>query len=240
MLHKYDGVSFQSSLILQFEGVIHGFSSRAAGDMGQGRENRKRFAHTLGLTKQVVFAEQVHGTRIGTTTKFSSDLIPGVDGLVSSALPVAIVSADCVPVLLVDAVSHVCAAVHSGWKGTLGNVVGHAVRSMVKAGAKAGAVHSVIGPHIGACCYDVPEDRITLFQDRFGQNEKMVHQIRDKWYLDLGLINYRQLIEAGVSPGHIDAPPVCTSCQHNDFFSFRRDTKQSFGKMMAVIGFGTI
>ena len=240
MLHKYDGVSFQSSLILQFEGVIHGFSSRALGDMGQGRENRKRFAHTLGLVKPAVFAEQVHGTRIGTITKFSSDLIPGVDGLVSSALPVAIVSADCVPVLLIDAVGHVCAAVHSGWKGTLGNVVGHAVSSMVKAGAKAEAVYSVIGPHIGACCYDVPEDRIALFQDRFGADEKMTYQSQETWHLDIGWVNYRQLIDAGVSADHIDASPSCTCCQHDTFFSFRKDTKETFGKMMAVIGFGTI
>lgn len=208
--------------------------------MGLGIENRKQFVQSLGFHEKAVYAEQVHGTLIGMTDRQTTQTVPGVDGLVSREGPVAVVTADCTPVILVDPSNHVCAAVHAGWKGTLGNVVGHAVGSMVSAGAQAGRIYGAIGPHIGACCYSVPDDRIALFQDRFGRDEKMMYQFDGTWHLDIGWINYRQLIDAGISADHIDAPPMCTFCQHDEFFSFRRDTKETFGKMMAVIGFGTI
>ena len=240
MLNTFDGVSFRSTLLSGMSGVIHGFSSRNQGDMTQRFGNRDRFTKALGFKKPAFFAEQIHGTFIGQTDTQSKDTISGVDGLVSREGPVAVVPADCVPVLLVDPVNGVCSAVHAGWKGSLENIVGRAVSSMVKAGARTAEIYGVIGPHIGACCYDVPEDRIALFGDCFGADEKMMYQFQETWHLDIGWVNYRQLIDAGVSAGHIDAPPTCTCCQHDTFFSFRKDTKETFGKMMAVIGFGTI
>lgn len=225
MLKKFDGIGFQSSLLNQLEGVLHGFSCRGAGDMRQGIINRQHFTHTLGFDEPPVFAQQTHG-----------NTVPG-DGLVSNIFPVAVVSADCVPVLLVDPESNVCAAVHAGWKGTLGGIIGNAVKEMVRMGAQVQHVRAAVGPHIGACCYDVPEERAQAFIDRFGTDEKMAFQSDGKWHLDIGWANYRQLIEAGVSPNHIDAPPTCTSCQNDEFFSYRKDSKETYGEMMAIIGF---
>ena len=224
MLQKLDGVGFQSTLLLQLEGVIHGFSCRQAGDMRYEEKNRKHFASALGLHKSPVFACQTH-----------SSMVPG-DGLVSRDTPVAVVAADCVPILLVDPEKKVFAAVHAGWKGTLGGIVGNAVGEMVRMGADARQIFAAIGPHIGACCYDVPEDRVGMFEDRFGQDEKMAARIDGRWHLDIGWANYRQLTDMGISPEHIDAPPTCTSCQNNTFFSYRKDSKETYGEMMAVIG----
>lgn len=225
MLQKLDGVGFQSTLLSHLDGVVHGFSCRKAGDMRYEGKNRKRFISTLGLRQSPVFAQQTHGYKV-----------PG-DGLVSNTFPVAVVTADCAPVLLVDPESKVFAAVHAGWKGTLGGVIGNAIQEMVRIGADARGIYAALGQHIGLCCYNVPEDRVRLFEDRFGRDEKMAARIDGRWHLDIGWANYRQLLVAGVTADHIDAPPTCTSCQNNEFYSFRRDTKETFGKMMAVIGF---
>lgn len=225
MLQKLDGVGFQSTLLLHLDGVIHGFSCRQAGDMRYEGKNRKHFVSTLGLRQSPIFARQTHST-----------IVPG-DGLVSNTFPVAVISADCVPLLLVDPGCKVFAVIHAGWKGTLGGLVGNAVKEMERIGAEVRRIYVAIGPHIGACCYDVPEDRARMFEDRFGRDEKMAARTDGGWNLDIGWANYRQLMAAGIIADHIDAPPTCTSCQNKEFFSFRRDTKEMYGEMMAVIGF---
>ncbi len=224
MLQKLDGVGFQSTLLLRLEGVIHGFSNRSAGDMRHETGNKKRFVSVLGLSQSPVFACQTH-----------SSTVPG-DGLVSNTFPVAVISADCVPVLLVDPEKKVFAAVHAGWKGTLGGIVKNAVQEMVRLGAEPKRIYAAVGPHIGGCCYDVPEERAKAFIDRFGKDEKMVFLMNGSWHLDIGWANYRQLTDMGISPEHIDAPPTCTSCQNNTFFSYRKNSKKTYGEMMAVIG----
>lgn len=224
MLQKRDGV-FLSSLIASLRGVIHGFSSRGLGDMRQETINRKRFVKGLGFNQMPLLAWQTHG-----------NMVPG-DGLVSMTHPVAVVTADCAPLLLVDPEAHVCAAVHAGWKGTLGSIVKNAVTAMTGEGARIERIYAAIGPHIGGCCYNVPEDRADAFIAQFGEDEKMAFLMDGQWHLDLGWTIYQQLTEAGVHPDHIDAPPTCTSCQNQEFFSYRKDRKETYGEMMAVIGF---
>lgn len=223
MLQKSDGV-FQSSLIAGFGGVIHGFSSRPAGDMRQ-EINRKRFAQALDFREIPILARQTHGAAV-----------PG-DGLVSKTHPVAVRTADCVPLLLVDPEAHVCAAVHAGWRGTIGGIAKNAVDAMLKEGAREDCMYAAIGPHIGGCCYSVPKDRADAFIAQFGKDPKVAFTMGGAWHLDIGWTNYRQLIDAGLSSNHIDAPPTCTSCQNNEFYSCRKDTKETYGEMMAVIGF---
>lgn len=225
MLLSTDRGLFQSSLLTHCHDLIHGFSGRAAGDMRPGTGNRALFVQSLGLRERPVFAHQTHG-----------NAVPG-DGLVSTAHAVAVLTADCVPVLLADPQAHVCAAVHAGWKGTLGGVLGNAVKEMVRIGADARRICAAFGPHIGFCCYNVPEDRIRLFEDRFGRDEKTAVRIDGRWHLDIGWVNYRQLLAVGITVDHIDAPPTCTSCQNDTFFTYRKDSQETHGEMMAVIGF---
>lgn len=236
MLQKLDGVGFQSTLLSHLDGVIHGFSNRSAGDMEHSGEHRDSFARKLGFMASPVMAQQVHDNRVQSIGNQLTDIVSGVDGLVSRSIAVAVVAADCVPVLLVDPVGHVCAAVHAGWKGTLGGIVGNAVGEMVRMGADARRIFAAIGPHIGACCYGVPEERVLAFRKRHGTDEKMGFSVHGAWYLDIGWANYRQLTDIGLSSEHIDAPLACTSCQNDTFFSYRKDSKETYGEMMAMIG----
>lgn len=225
MIQSSDSGLFQSSLLAGHSSVIHGFSGRAAGDMKRETGNRKIFIQNLSFRAMPLLPRQTHSARV-----------PG-DGLVSKTRQVAVFTADCVPVLLVDPEAHVCAAVHAGWKGTLGGITKAAVAAMVHEGACAEDIYAVIGPHIGSCCYDVLKDRADAFVRAFGPDERAAFLRGRRWFLDLGRVNYRQIVAVGVRAHHIDLLPVCTSCQNDKFFSYRRDSRETHGEMMAVIGF---
>lgn len=222
MLQRRDGFC-QSSLLAGLRGISHGFSSRRAGDMRQAT-NVNQFARKLGFAQVPLLAHQTHG-----------NAVPG-DGVVSKTRPVAVLTADCVPILLIDPYASVCAAVHAGWRGTLGEIAAHAVAAMVREGGRVERMHAAIGPHIGACCYDVPEARAQSFLRAFGADEWVAFAREGRWFVDLGWVNYLQLRRSGLLPHHIDAPPTCTSCQNSEFFSYRVDSRGTYGEMMAAIG----
>ncbi len=72
-------------------------------------------------------------------------------------------------------------------------------------------------------------------QKQFGENERIAARISGEWHLDIGYANYQLLLEEGIQKDHIDAPPVCTSCQVAEFNSFRKDPKDRFGVQLGVI-----
>lgn len=238
MLQKIDGLGYQSTLLSIFHGVIHGFSVRSMGDMKNNKKNRESYSHMLGTSTPPVLAEQVHGSLMGLVDGTVGDVVSGVDGLVSRGISIAVTVADCVPVLLFDPSAHICAVAHAGWQGTLGGIITNAVDRMVECGASLDTIVACIGPHIGACCYNVSEERAKKFLDTFGQEDKLAMLQNDgRWHLDIGWANYRQLLDSGVVAHRIDAPPICTSCQNDSFFSYRKDTKDTFGEIMGIIEF---
>jgi len=208
---------YQSQLLLSVPYLVHGFSTRVYGDM---RNSDKRYAFTrkLGLNEyNLMKPKQVHSAVIDMSG----------DGLVSQESPLCIITADCVPILLADPNTRIVAAVHAGWKGTLGGIVSHAVDEMKRLGANPKNSIAFLGPHIGACCYTVTEERAKQFPDTSSFWESA-------WHIDLGLANKKQLIDCGVT--RIDAPIYCTSCQTDRFFSYRKDTKETYGETIGVIG----
>lgn len=123
-------------------------------------ENRARAAAAVGLApERLVFAEQVHGNAVAlvggpvTTPPVADALVTRTPGLA-----LAVLVADCVPVLLADAEAGVVAVAHAGRRGVELGVVGSTVRAMQDLGADPTRVHVRIGPAIGSCCYEVPAD----------------------------------------------------------------------------------
>ena len=238
MLTRLPEGFYQSSQLCRISGLVHGYSTRAIGDM-RGASARKGFLRLLGLTdSSLIMGEQIHGSVVGMVGNVSAREILGVDGLVarSKSVPIGVAAADCVPLLLVDPTKGIVAAVHAGWRGTLANIASAAVGKMADQGSNVRDIVVSIGPHIGMCCYTVAKERIDRFVSLFGQDPKMTAYSENAWHLDIGWVNYRQLRDAGVLVSHIDAPPVCTSCQSDIFYSYRKDTKESFGEILAVIG----
>ncbi len=148
----------------------------------------------------------------------------GVDGLVSKTadLLLSVRTADCVPVLLYDPVNKVCAAVHAGWRGTVANITGNAVREMMAHGCVPSNIYAAIGPCIGACCYEVGQEVYDAFARAGEFSCCFVLRGNGKYLLDLTMANRLFLQRAGLLSAHIDAAEICTKCHENLFFSHRR------------------
>lgn len=245
MLVKQTSGMYLSS-ILRISGVVHGYSTRSFGDIRK-PSNREAFLRRFNLAPvRLVSPEQVHSNQVHVVDYHEArKQIPKVDALVFQAnLPgkhdscpvLAVRTADCVPLLLVDAVARIVAVAHAGWRGTLQSIATKVVEKMQQLGANPAQIRVSLGPHIGACCYNVTLGRARRFEQRFAR-DKVVGRRAGIYYLDLGAANVGQLLAAGIRAGHIDANPICTSCYHEDFFSLRRDGQAGFGETMGVIGF---
>jgi YfiH family protein len=147
------------------------------------------------------------------------------DGLITATpgLSVSVRTADCFPILLVDARRRAVAAVHAGWRGTAGRIVPVTIEFMrAEFGTDPADVYVAIGPGIGECCYQVGEE----VGRHFG--------LPGAGRVDLGEANRRQLIDTGVPEGHIDRVDLCTYCDATKFHSYRRD-KESAGRMISFV-----
>jgi polyphenol oxidase len=226
---------YASDVLEQRTPTIHGFSTRAFADMRK-VENQGKFLHELGLNSSVFLVKQVHGDTVVVPT----DEQVQADAIVCSKLyarPIGVLVADCVPVLLADTKGKAIAAVHAGWKGTLKNIVSKTVARMCDLGTDRKDIIASVGPRIGPCCYHVDGERAKLFTSVFGEDVRMCYESNGQSFLDLGYANVRLLESAGVSRDRIDIRPMCTSCQVDTFYSYRRDTKKMFGEIISVIGF---
>ena len=137
---------------------------------------------------------------------------------------VAIRTADCLPILLVDDRRRAVAAVHAGWRGTVAGIAQRAVEAMrAQFGSLPEDLHAAIGPGIGPCCYEVGPQVAA----QFGRQGRA--------HVDLAEANRRQLIDAGVTPERIYASNLCTMCRSGEFHSFRRD-KEAAGRLYSFAG----
>lgn len=160
----------------------------------------------------------------------------GVDGLVTKEknLILSVRTADCVPVLLYDTKNNICAAVHAGWRGTVGIITVNAIEKMIFLGAQKEHIITAIGPCIGKCCYEVGEDVYEEFVKKDKDFIKCFTEKAGKLFLDLTLANKLILIKSGVKKENINCADLCTRCNGHDFFSHRRDGANR-GTMSALI-----
>ncbi len=210
------------------QGFLLAFSTRSDG-IASRTLSAFKLASLLGIKRErLTFAEQVHGTRtilvgpaqVGAGSIPTIPPIPAVDALVTDTVgvPLVVLTADCVPILLVDAQAKVVAVVHAGWRGTLARISARAVEVMVGAGAEPGRIQARLGPHIGSCCYEVDQELLERFTAQF----QPVHPRTPRPSLNLGAINEDILVESGVHPEGIESVGLCTACRDDLFFSWRR------------------
>ena len=191
--------------------LIHGFGTRHSA--------------VLALFDNLATLRQIHSSTCIAAEGRSGVLGPG-DALLENTpgAVVAVRTADCIPVLLVDERLRAVAAVHAGWRGTVACIVQRAVESMrERFGTSPANLHAAIGPGIGQCCYEVGPEVAAQFG---GQG---------RTHIDLAGANRRQLVEAGVTPGRIYASNLCTMCRPEDFHSFRRDGEAA-GRLFSFAG----
>jgi len=158
------------------------------------------------------------------------------DGMITDnklLMPVVTV-ADCVPIYFYDSVKGVFGVVHSGWKGT--GIIGEANRKAVEEyGCRVEDISVAIGPHIGACCYDVFGDRVNYFTENFGKN-CVTLTAGGKGQLSLTEANLFVIKNCGIPEENIVVASDCTCCTTfsdgtNVFGSFRRQAAFLPGEM---------
>ncbi|MGA2155413.1 MAG: polyphenol oxidase family protein [Bryobacteraceae bacterium] len=183
----------------EMEWLMHGFGTRQADIPG-------RFER-LATLKQVHSAECVAGAGRWGVLGIGDALLENTPGAV-----VAVKTADCIPLLLVDPGHRAVAAVHAGWRGTVAGIAQRAVAALgAQFGSRAGDLHAAIGPAIGKCCYEVGSEVAA----RFG--------VDGRAHIDLAETVRGQLAAAGVGGQRIYMSGLCTKCRAEEFHSFRRD-----------------
>jgi hypothetical protein len=193
--------------------------------------NRKRLAAAIGLEEdRVIWMNQVHGDRVMRVDGPRVTAVEATDALVTTTprLVLAVVTADCVPVLLADARSGVLAAVHAGRVGAQRGVVARAVEAMQAAGADVDDVSVLLGPAVSGPNYEVPEEMAAEVEAALpGSRTTSRHGTPA---LDLRVGIARQLSTLGVKA--IDIDPRCTFAEPA-LFSHRRDA--TTGRLASVI-----
>lgn len=220
--------------------------SRSVGDDPENvTENYRRLSRALGLeTDRFVFTRQVHGTCVRPCS--AQDLISPdadvsyeADGLMTDEknVPLVVTTADCVPILLEDPVRGAVAAVHAGWRGTVGDIAGKAARRMVEAyGCRPEDIRAAIGPCISLCCFETGPEVAEAVHTLLGEHaSEFIVPRGEKFMVDLKGINARRLEQAGVLPENIDISDLCTACRSRTFWSHRKTGGQRGGQAALIM-----
>ena len=265
--------------------LVHGFSARVGGfsreyggnslnlgftkqdSSGAVQRNRAAFLQKLGSGSgkkewPLVTLLQIHSDLIHCVNDLPKEPLVG-DGLITRmpGVLLAIQTADCLPVILVDTNGKAVGAFHAGWRGTVKRIVEKGVGEMRRwLGTLPKNVKAAIGPGIHSCCYEVGAEVRQQFESQFAYAENLFREVkesdpvREKYpllfltarapghgelppqiFLDLVEANRRQLISAGVLKKNISSATPCTACRPDLLFSYRAE-KGITGRMMAVAG----
>ncbi len=176
-------------------------------------------------TKQAVYAEQIHGSKIKIVTeKHRGMIIKGVDGLITKAenLYLIIKTADCVPLFFYDPLIEIVGIAHAGWRGSYTNIATKMINTLVNLGASPKNIKVHLGPHIKVECYEIDNLLAKKFIKKFN-NQSIVSFTKGRKYLDLSGVNKLQLEREGILAKNISISPHCTFCEQSLYFSYRRD-----------------
>jgi YfiH family protein len=188
---------------------------------------------------------QVHGNRIADAgvddTRLGRDAADGyarveveADALVCSraGIVAGVRTADCVPILLVAPQRRWAAAVHAGWRGTVADIAGEAVRAAESAGVRPSGILAALGPSIGSCCYEVSEELGDQFETA---GLPVLRRVGKKPHLDLRAANHVLLERSGVPRANIQNVGPCTRCASDRYHSYRAEPEAA-GRQISWIG----
>ncbi|HKN36157.1 MAG TPA: peptidoglycan editing factor PgeF [Terriglobales bacterium] len=265
--------------------LVHGFSTRVGGfsklyggnalnlgftkadSRADVERNRDAFLKSVGAGNReklwpLITVRQVHSDLIHRVRGVPEHPMVG-DGLVTNTPGVllAIETADCLPVLLIDTKRRAVGVFHAGWRGTIKRIVEKGVGEMRRSfGSQPKDMRAAIGPGIHKCCYEVGDEVRSKFESQFAYAADLFHEIkesdpiREKYpllflsarppghselprelFLDLVEANRRQLRSVGVPATNITASELCTSCRQDWLFSYRAEQGNT-GRLLGVAG----
>jgi len=254
ILTNKNGASFYQFFdFKKFSGIDHAIFTRHAGcssipykslniSFGIGDEvnNVKKNRHIISQciqAKDLVFAEQVHGDHVliidghrrgGEKKKTAS--LPIGDAMVTRLRQTFLVIqvADCQSVMLYDPSREVVANIHVGWRGSIKNIIGRTLNTMVEHfGCLTSELLAGVGPSLGPCCAEFVNYKLEIPKEYWTYKDASDH-------FDFWAISRDQLVEAGVLDENITISKMCTKCSTDVFFSYRGEG--TTGRFAAVIG----
>jgi purine-nucleoside/S-methyl-5'-thioadenosine phosphorylase / adenosine deaminase len=241
----------------RYDGLLHGFMGRRGGKsvgpyaglnvsyrVGDDNEvvsqNVCDVKHLVGIHDgKIVTMRQVHGDQIIEVKDKTLKEAGEADAMVTAGtgIHLGVLTADCVPILILAPKHKIVAAVHAGWRGTLMGIAAKMVRRFNDDhGVAPEEIEAALGPSIGACCYEVKDDVTGPLREKWGRLAEENIQIRGgKSFVDLRQINCGILEGAGLPSKQLFEIGSCTCCAPDDFFSYRREKKET-GRQMSFIG----
>lgn len=238
----------QSISIGRLPFIRHGITGRVAG-LGRADGNisyseprdrqdawamRQLWCHEIEIDPAtLVTAHQVHGNQVGVVSRAmagtgatpDSDVLGKYDSLITNDTNVAVVMthADCLAVILCDPQMRAVGVVHAGWRGTVADVTGETVRTMIdRFGSGPEEILAFIGPGICSNCYAVGDEVIEQWKATMpAGGETAISRPRGQWHFDLEEANWQQLRAAGVRADAIERSRACTKCNSEIWFSHR-------------------
>ena len=233
-------------------GCPHGFSTRIGGvskgvfeslnlgrldtlgdDPARVEENWKIFGEAVGIdTARFVHGRQVHGNTVRIAAREDAHGIRDnsrieADGYVTDlpGLPLAVFTADCVPLLMHAPRAGVAAAIHCGWKPVAADIMGQAVEAMASLGAEPSDIRAAVGPCIRRCCFQTGPEVPAAMEAMLASGAEGLYgpdpSEPGRFRLDLPGTVIRRLTELGVLPENIDDIRECTMCAPETYWSHR-------------------
>lgn len=215
--------------IFKGKNIVQGISESKFGSMAgkRGDKNAIRFLSVLGYKTNIenlIWAKQVFGLKVHICKETDSgEIIKDVDGLISniSGQVLAIVSADCVPILLFDPKNKAIAALHGSRNSLVKGIVKKAVSKMVlNFSSRPKEILVAIAPHIRKCHYWLKEKTYRELKNTYFK--KYFLRKKGKIYFDLTQLAVNELLKIGIRNKNIEDCKICTFCQHRKYFSARK------------------
>jgi len=228
--------------IEKFNSVIEGISTNFFGTMKNNDgslhfDNIKKFTQQLGVSDTVSYMSQIHSGNVSIVTSDKSTISRKVDGLITNKkhVPLAVLTADCLPILFYDPKNHVIGVAHAGYRGLLNHIIENVI-SIFKSNFLTNPKDIIvcIGPGIETKCYEVGKELIDKFEETFPNFKNMFIKKKGNYYLDLKSVAIQSLQSAGVQLKHIENSNVCTKCDQN-YYSYRRgDINNRFSSIISL------
>ncbi len=188
---------------------------------------RQELMQSVDGLHNVVVPRQTHSLNVAVIENVTEQYPDDVDALVTSlpGVALAVNTADCVPVLMADEETGIIAAVHSGWRGTVGHIVEKTLDVMAANGAVPWRVRAVMGPSICVGCFEVGQEVADEFEKSFPAVDLIVSKDSNggRPHVDLRAAILQDLKRAGLNEDNIDMSAVpCSRCNSSTWWSARR------------------
>ena len=247
----------KSKKLSKFKNIEHGFFNRLGGkstgifkslNCGPGSsDNKKKILKNLetvsnkinSKSKKIILLNQIHSSKfyyIGKNSKPNNKFIG--DALITDKrnLPIAVLTADCAPILFYDEDRKMIAAIHAGWRGAYKNIIEKVVKFMIKKGCSSQNITAAVGPCISSNNYEVKEDFKKKFIKKDKKNIIFFKRTKYKNYFNLNKYIHFQLKNLNIKK--IDIIDKDTFNAKNNFFSARRSISRNendYGRNISII-----